>query len=182
MKVLAKSMRTLLITAALLLAACSPAPSDQPAEIAATTAEPQTPENPDAAALGATPQPGAWSLRTDEGTTGAGYGPPESEFLLTIACQSGSGALSITSNHELSPDQDTTLRIITAVQTLDLPARSFNEGLASVTAEVPDSSAAKAPLISMLGAPTDRFAIEVHGEAHVYPWNEAVAEALTACR
>jgi hypothetical protein len=84
--------------------------------------------------------------------------------------------------HELSPDQDTTLRIITPVQILDLPARSFNEGLPSVTAEAPGSSAAKTALISMLGAPTDRFAVEVNGEATVFPWADAVSQALIACR
>lgn len=172
-------MRILIL--ALALAACSPATNEKAPETAATTAsEPAI--NVDAAALGATPQPGAWTFRVDEGTHAAGFGPPESEYLITIVCEAASGKLTLTSNHELSPDQDTTLRIITAVQTLDLPARSFNEGLPSVTAEVADDAATKSPLISMLGAPTDRFAIEVAGEAHVFPWNDAVAQALTACR
>lgn len=174
-------MRTLLITAALLLAACSPSPNDQAAEPAATTTEPQAPANPDAAALGATPQTGSWTLRVDEGTTAAGFGAPESEYQLVIACQAGSN-LTITAEHELSPDQDTTLRIITAVQTLDLPARSFNEGLPSVTAEVLGDAPTKTPLISMLGAPTDRFAVDIAGEITVFPWHESIAQALTACR
>lgn len=172
-------MRILIL--ALALAACSPATTtEQAPETAATANEPAI--NADAAALGATPQPGAWTFRADEGTFAAGYGPPESEYLLTISCEAASGKLILMSSHELSPDQDTTLRIITAVQTLDLPARSFNEGLPSVTADVTDDAPAKTPLISMLGAPTDRFAIEVAGEAHVFPWNENVAQALTACR
>jgi len=174
-------MRTLIISAALVLAACSPAPSEQAAETAATTAEPQTPVNPDAAALGGTPQVGAWTLRTDEGTTGAGFGAPESEYQFIIVCEAASGKLSLTAEHELSPDQDTTLRIITAVHTLDLPARSFNEGLPSVTAEVTED-AAKNALIGSLGAPTDRFAVEVAGEITVYPWDAAIAQALTGCR
>jgi len=174
-------MRNSLLALALLAAACSPAPSAPAEETAATTAsEPAV--NVDAAALGATPQPGAWSFGADEGTFAAGFGPPESEYLQTIVCEAASGKLTLTSSHELSPDQDTTLRVITAVQTLDLPARSFNEGLPNVHAEVADDAATKTPLISMLGAPTDRFAIEVGGEALVFPWDDSIAQALTACR
>ncbi|MEZ5959200.1 MAG: hypothetical protein R3C30_02070 [Hyphomonadaceae bacterium] len=174
-------MRTLVITAALFLAACSPSPNDQATEPASSSAEPQAAPNPDAAALGATPQTGSWTLRVDEGTTAAGFGAPESEYQLVITCNAGS-TLTVMSEHELSPDQDTTLRIITAVQTLDLPARSFNEGLPSVTAEVAYDAPTRTPLISMLGAPTDRFAVEVAGVASVFPWDDAVAQALTACR
>jgi len=176
-------MRTLLITtAALLLAACSPAPSEQTAEPAGSTAEQQATANPDAAALGGTPQTGSWTLRTDEGVTAAGFGAPESEYQLVITCEAPSGNLSVMAERELSPDQDTTLRIITAVQSLDLPARSFNEGLPSVTAEVANGAATKTPLISMLGAPTDRFAVDIAGEITVFPWHESIAQALTTCQ
>ncbi|MEZ5957781.1 MAG: hypothetical protein R3C27_11295 [Hyphomonadaceae bacterium] len=174
-------MRTLLITAALLLAACSPAPTEEAPVSAATTAEAQAPANSDTAALGATPQTGSWTLRIDEGTTAAGFGVPESEYQLVIGCQAG-GNITVIAEHELSPDQNTTLRIITAVQTIDLPARSFNEGLPTVTAEVTQDAAAKTPLIGMLGAPTDRFAVDIAGQITVFPWDEAVAQALTACR
>lgn len=175
-------MRTLLVTAAaLLLVACSQEEGTKishPLEFPELEAPASA---PDAAALGGTPQTGSWTLRTDEGVTGAGFGAPESEYQLTIVCEAPSGNITITSEHELSPDQDTTLRIITAVQSLDLPARSFNEGLPSVTAEVLDNAATKTPLISMLGAPTDRFAIEVGGVASVFPWDASIAQALTAC-
>jgi hypothetical protein len=169
-------MRTLLITAALLLAACSPAPAainrqrsrrQQPSQ--------QTPENPDAAALGATPQTGAWSLRTDEGTTARGLRRAGERVSLDDRLRSRQRQISIYQSTNSRPIKTRRCASSRAVQTLDLPARSFNEGLPSVTAEVPDSSAAKAPLISMLGAPTDRFAIEVHGEAHVFRGHEAVA-------
>lgn len=174
-------MRSFILTAALALAACSPAPSQAPQDSAATTAE-TPPADPNAAALTGTVQTGAWTLRTDEGVTAAGFGAPESEYQLTIVCEAASGKISIMSEHELAPDQDTTLRIITAVQTLDLPARSFNEGLPNVTAEVAGNAPTKAPLISMLGAPTDRFAVEVAGQSTVFPWADAVSQALIACR
>ncbi|MEQ1819681.1 MAG: hypothetical protein ABL871_13830 [Terricaulis sp.] len=174
-------MRSTFIALALLAAACSPAPT-APAESGATTTAESEPIDPNTAALSATPQTGAWSVRTDEGTTAAGFGAPESEYQLTIVCEAASGKLTLMSEHELAPDQDTTLRIITPVQILDLPARSFNEGLPSVTAEVLDSDAAKTALISMLGSPTDRFAVEVNGQSTVFPWADAVSQALIACR
>ena len=172
-------LRTSLIALAL-LAACTPAPSQAPESAATTTQTP--PANPNTTALAATPQSGAWTLRTDEGVTAAGFGAPESEYLLTISCEASSGKLTLIYEHELVPDQDTTLRIITPVQTLDLPARSFNEGLPSVTAEVLESTPAKTALISMLGAPTDRFTVEVNGESSVFPWTDEVSQALIACR
>ena len=45
-----------------------------------------------------------------------------------------------------------------------------------------DSAPAKIALISMLGAPTDRFAVDVNGESSVFPWADAVSQALIACR
>ncbi len=59
---------------------------------------------------------------------------PESEFQLVMACESGSGQVTITSDHELAPDQTTVLALITQSETLRLPAQSFNEGLAHVSA------------------------------------------------
>jgi hypothetical protein len=176
-----RAMRMSLFTLALLIAACAPAPTEPAQDTAATSSE--TPiANADAAALGAAPQPGAWSFRTDEGTSAAGFGPPESEYLLTIVCTGPSGAITIRSSHELAPDQRTTLRLITSTQSLDLPADSFNEGLPSVDAQIGDSDPLKPLLIGMLGAPTERFAVEVAGEANVFPWDESIARALIACR
>jgi hypothetical protein len=174
-------MRLLLISAALLFTACSPAPSDQATAPTAAAEAPEAGANPDTAALGATLQTGSWTLRADEGTTAAGFGAPESEYQFVIACEAGSN-ITLTAEHELSPDQDTTLRIITAVQTLNLPARSFNEGLPTVTAHVTQDAATKTPLISMLGAPTDRFAVDIAGQITVFPWHDSIAQALTACR
>lgn len=174
-------MRSTLIALALLSAACSPAPT-APAENGATTTAETAPADPNTAALSGTVQTGAWSYRADEGTFAAGFGAPESEYQLTISCEAASGKLTIMSEHELAPDQDTTLRIITPVQTLDLPARSFNEGLPNVTAEVLDNAPAKTALISMLGSPADRFAVEVNGQSTVFPWADAVSQALIACR
>ncbi len=172
-------LRTSLIAIAL-LAACTPAPSQAP-EAGATTTE-ASPADPNTVTLSATPQTGVWTLRTDEGVTAAGFGTPESEYLLVVSCEMPSGKLSLVYEHELAPDQDTTLRIVTPVQTLDLPARSFNEGLPSVTADALEGTPAKTSLISMLGAPNDRFAVEVNGQSGVFPWDDAISQALIACR
>lgn len=173
-------MRTLIAAVALALAACSPAPSQAPDS--ATPAGEPAPANPDVAALGGAPAEGQWFERVDEGTFAAGFGAPESEYQFVITCTQGSGAISVSSANELAPDQATTLRIITPTRTLDLPARSFNEGLATITAELADQSPEKAMLITVLGAPADRFAVEAGGVINVYPWHDAISRTLIACR
>ncbi len=163
---------------ALLSAACSPpASQDAPAPPAAST--PAAPVNPDAAALGANPATGAWTFRVAEGVSAAGFGVPESEYQFIIACDGG--RLSLSNEAELSPDQDTTMRIITATQSIELPARSFNEGLPTITADLAPADPLKPLLIGMLGAPTDRFAVDIAGVTQVFPWDDEVAQALTAC-
>ena len=174
-------MRTHLIALAFALAACSPAAPPQQSSASGETAA-SAPVNPDTAALGGAPQAGQWFERVDEGTFAAGFGVPESEYQFVIICTQGSGAITLTTSNELAPDQATTIRIITPVQTLELAARSFNEGLPSISAEIADDAPEKIPLIGMLGAPADRFAIDAAGEIAVYPWNDAIARTLTACR
>ncbi len=177
-------MRTLIAVLALILAACSPAPSSAPA--GATTesgaAEQPSPLNLDAAALGGAPATGQWFEAVDEGTFATGFGLPESEYQITIVCTQGASSIQITSENELAPDQDTLIRIITSTQTLELPARSFNEGLPHISAEVGDLAPQKGPLIGMLGAPTDKFAIDAGGVITVYPWHDSIARTLIACR
>jgi len=34
----------------------------------------------------------------------------------------------------------------------------------------------------MLRTPTDRFAVEAGGETSVFPWDDAIARTLIACR
>lgn len=173
-------MRLIPLALIALIAACSP-PASQEAPPAAPAASNAAPAGPRLSVLGGVPASGAWTLRVEDGTHAAGFGAPESEYQFIIACEAASGSLSISYEHELSPDQATTLRITTAVHTIELPARSFNEGLPTVTAELTDSDPAKPLLIGMLGAPTDRFAAEVAGQSQVFPWDDAVAQALTAC-
>ena len=175
-------MRITLTALALLIAACSPPASPDAPPAPAAESAPAAPVNPETAALGAAPAAGAWSFAVEGGTHAAGFGAPESEYQFVIACEASSGKLTITYEHELAPDQSTTLRLITAVQSIELPARSFNEGLPSVIAEIADDDPLKPLLIGMLGAPTDRFAAEVAGVTQVFPWSDEIAQALTACR
>jgi hypothetical protein len=37
-------------------------------------------------------------------------------------------------------------------------------------------------LITVLGAPADRFAVEAGGVINVYPWHDAISRTLIACR
>jgi len=178
---LGKAMRLIPLALIALIAACSP-PASQEAPPAAPAASNAAPAGPRLSVLGGVPASGAWTFRVEGGTHAAGFGVPESEYQFIIVCEAGSGNLSLTYEHELTPDQATTLRLITAVQSIELPARSFNEGLPNVTAEIADSDPAKPLLIGMLGAPTDRFAAEVAGEVQVFPWSDEIAQALTACR
>ena len=150
----------------------------------ATAAEAPTSVDPYALALAGAAAEGEWISRSDEGVTSACFGQPESECQITLVCEQPSGAVKIMYEHELAPDQDTVLLIFNATSTLNLPARSFNEGLPSVNVNLADAAAEKLPLISMLGAPTDRFGVQVGsaGDLHVFPWNEAIATTLIACR
>lgn len=168
-------MRTHLTALALFVAACSP-----PAAIPAAPAEaeaPAPPANPDAALLSATPLDGIWSFNADAGVSAAGFGAPESEYLFIVSCNAPAGRVTLTYEHELAPDQDTTLRIVTAAQSLDFPARSFNEGLPSVNAEVGGGD----PRLAALRAAQERFAIEVAGETSVLRWDQSIARALAEC-
>lgn len=176
-------MRMPLIALALFAAACTPPAAEPPPDQTASAGDvgETPPAHPDAAALGGAPQTGVWSFRGDAGTIAAGFGAPESEYLLTIVCEAPTGKLSLSYEHELAPDQDTILRVITPTRSIDLPARSFNEGLPSVNAELADDNPLKPLLIGVLGAPADRFAVEVAGEISVFLWDDAVARALSAC-
>jgi hypothetical protein len=167
---------TALTLLALLAAACAP-PASQDAPPAASAAA--APVNPDTAALGANPATGAWTFHVAESVSAAGFGLPESEYQFIIACDGGK--LSLSNEAELTPDQDTTMRIITATQSIELPARSFNEGLPTITTDLAAADPLKPLLIGMLGAPTDRFAVEIAGVTQVFPWDDEIAQALTAC-
>lgn len=177
-------MRILIFALALLAAACSP-PAQNTASTTATTAAdtaPQTPANPYAAALASQTQSGVWATRSDEGVTSTCFGAPQSECVVSVVCEQPSGKITLTFGQELAPDQDTTVRLFTATQTFDLPGRSFNEGLPSVSVEIADAAPEKSPLIGMLGTPTERFGAEIAGQRTVFPWDASIAAVLTACR
>jgi hypothetical protein len=175
------SVRTALLTA-LLLAACTPAPPAQ-----APQSEPPTTDvdgaDPYLTALQSTPVEGQWFFRADEGVSSACFGVPESECQLSFVCEAPSGMVTVIYSHELVPDQLTVLRVFTTSTTIDLDARSMNEGLPSVTARLVDlASAAQTPLIEALTPAQQRFGVEVQGEMTVFTWDESIARALAACR
>ncbi|UPT62461.1 MAG: hypothetical protein M0D54_19215 [Hyphomonadaceae bacterium JAD_PAG50586_4] len=170
----------LILTTTLLLAACAPeapTPAETPsAEISAQDAAPA----PNYALLSIAPQTGTWSFQADGATHAAGFGAPQSEYQLVLICNHGSGAVTLTSAHELAPDQDTTLTLITLSDTRALAAKSFNEGLPNVTAELAGDQARD--IATLLTAPQANIGIDVAGETHVYPWSAEIAQALEGCR
>jgi hypothetical protein len=163
--------------AVLLLAACAPPSADEDRAAHAGDTGEAAPANPDAAALGGAPMEGVWSHNGDGATVSAGFGAPESEYLFIVVCEGGTGQVRIDYEHELAPDQDTILRVITEAATIELPARSFNEGLPTVSAELAGGDAR----LAALAARQERFAVEVAGEISVLPWHEAIALTLAGC-
>jgi hypothetical protein len=166
-----------------LLAACSPAPQNNTEGKTETPAAQAAPTPaPNAAALAGTPAEGQWFFNGDEGVISANFGPPESEGILSIVCNEGDRRISLHFNGELTPDQDTTLRVLTATQSLELPARSHNEGLPGISADIAADAPQHAALLDALSAQQQRFAITGAGETVVLPWDQSIARALAGCR
>lgn len=175
------SARAFALSFALALAACAPPAADQDAPAHAGDVGEPAPTNPDAAALGGAPQSGVWTYNADEGTSAAGFGEPQSEYTLAIICNAPAAHVTLTYSHELSPAQDTQLGFITEARTMRFAARSFVEGLPSVTAELDAAAPGVRADLAALSARQTRFAVEVMGEASVLPWDESIARVLNEC-
>lgn len=124
---------------------------------------------------------GQWFFRADAGVVSAGFGEPQSEFQFVLSCEAPSGKLTVTSVRELSPDQATTLTLITAARSIDLSAHSFNEGMPYIAAELAESAPEHSALIATLRAPQERFGVRVAGETDILPWDESIPRALAPC-
>ncbi len=168
------------VLALALLAACSPAPQSNEAKTATPAA--QAAPTPNATALSAAPAEGQWFFNGDEGVISANFGPPESEGILSIVCNEGDRRISLHYNGELTPDQDTTLTLLTATQSLDLPARSHNDGLPGISANIAADAPQHGTLLNALSAQQQRFAIVSAGDTIVLPWDQSIPRALANCR
>ena len=164
-----------------MLAACSPAPESN-TQTPASQAAPEQAAAPNAAALSAAPAEGQWFFHSDEGLISANFGPPESEGILSIVCNEGDRSIRLFYGGELTPDQDTTLRVLTATQSLDVPARSHNEGLPAISADIAADAPLHAALLDALAAQQERFAIASVDDTVVLPWDQSIARALANCR
>ncbi|HVK79604.1 MAG TPA: hypothetical protein VM915_03240 [Verrucomicrobiae bacterium] len=162
------------------LTACTPAPPASQAAPDPAAAQAASDASANAALLSAAPQTGAWAFQADDAIFAAGFGAPESEYQLVFTCNQASGAVHITSAHELALEQATTLTLITPDTTRALAAQSFNEGLPSVSAELEGAQARD--IATLLSAPHTNLGIDVAGETHVYPWSAEIARALESCR
>jgi hypothetical protein len=175
-------MRSIL-TALFLLAACTP---PGPAETAEEVRVPQpVPDNANAEfapVQAGTPLTGQWFFRGDDGVLAAGFGAPESEFQFAVTCRQADGVVTVMSNHELFPDQETILSIIVASSTVNLPANSFNEGLPSVTAELDGGTEYARGVAINLAERQERFGVKVGNDLRIYPWSEELTRALERCQ
>lgn len=173
-------MRLIFFLLLLLLAACSPAPapsSSQPAPTPSAPSSAPTAANADALALQRAPASGAWTAAADEGTFAARFNAPPAGEVFAIVCTAPNGALTLTLDQPNAAA--TTLRLVTATRTLELPAHAqANTLTATIAAAAPEHDA----LITMLGTPGDRFAVDSGGVITVLPWADAIATTLSACR
>lgn len=179
------------LLALVLLTACSQPASPPSAETASTEAPPpqatqQPPSNMPApidaataaAMLSAQPAEGAWVFTDENGFASAGFGLPQSEFQFGVTCDRALKRIHLMVERELSSDQDTAITIVTAQDSVSFAARSFNEGLPTISAYAPGSD----PRLGLLEQATNRFAIDIAGEAQVFPMHESVTRAIAACR
>lgn len=176
------------LLALVLLAACSqpaPAPTAETASTEIAPAPPPSPPMPTpidaataAAMLSAQPAEGAWTFTDENGFASTGFGLPESEFQFGVTCDKTLKRVHLLVERELSPDQDTWITIVTAQDSVSFAARSFNEGLPSISAYTPGSD----PRLGLLAQAADRFAIDIAGEAQVFPMDETITRAMDACR
>lgn len=157
------------LLALVLLAACAPtpAPSSSAATPAPAAAAPSA-ANADARLLQQAPATGTWSARADEGVFRASFNDR-----LIIVCSAPNGAVTLTLAGV--PSSTSALRLITATRTLDLTSHG---GSVRLDANAPAHDA----LIATLGTPGNHFAIDAGGTVTVFPWNDALATTLGACR
>jgi hypothetical protein len=177
---------TIILAASVSALSCSPAPpADQgaPDPPAAQASAPAGAPNTEFAPVQAgTPLHGRWFFRGDDGVLSAGFGVPESEFQFLVTCRQGDGVVTVMSNHELAPNQQTILSIIVASSTVNLPANSFNEGLPSVNAQLDGGTEYARGVAINLAERQERFGVKVGDDLRVYPWSEELTRALELCQ
>ena len=175
-------MRSILAALVLLAACTPPGPAETAEEVRVTQPVPDNANAEFAPVQAGTPLTGQWFFRGDDGVLAAGFGAPESEFQFAVTCRQADGVVTVMSNHELAPDQQTILSIIVASSTVNLPATSFNEGLPSVTAELDGGTEYARGVAINLAERQDRFGVKVGNDLRIYPWSEELTRALVQCQ
>ena len=185
-------MRHSLAALILLIAACTPprtdappAPQDKVATVGAAAAAAAQPANTNAAILTASPIDAVWhfGISSSDGYTIASLGyrgrpnEPIPGVFFDIICTDGDKSvdISLDLDHDVPDRWDTTIRFITATQTVDIPARSYITR--SISAELDGAD----PRLDALRDPQKVFAIEAEGQTRVVVWDQAINRVLNAC-
>lgn len=166
----------------LILAACSPAPTesgDTPIAGSGESGGVASSANPDAAQLDRDVLPGRWFY--GEGNSAQGIGPSaafgelEQESLFQMDCNNGQIQFQYLWD-ETAPAQDE-ITIITSTATIVVTARGEVRGnpIVSGSLDLDD------PRLDSLAQPQARFGAAIDGMVGVFPWEEGIARTLRAC-
>lgn len=170
--------RALALAFALTLAACTP-PAEQSADAPAAEAQPIA-EN--LAKLEGELIPGyAWAYWEADGQKGANFEDGSNHPLVRIVCTTATRAISVEYEFTHPYGQSTTIHLITATATINVPAQGVEGPIDLVIGELPGSDASWAGL----AATQERFGIEVASMPGVIgrmPWETRIAETLAPCR
>ncbi|WP_158764276.1 hypothetical protein [Terricaulis silvestris] len=182
---------------ALLLTACTPpAPPTQPAaespaaQSSATASTNTTIRDPNALSdnpaftwddVDQDPELiGRWfyTASGDGAFTSAAFGGEETEASFTWVCNRASRTIALTRDIELTPDQPTGLGIITPGARYVFDARSFNEGLPNISAQV----RAIDPRLDAIAASAEGFAVQAAGDTTRIRHDAMLQRVLADCR
>ena len=179
-----------LIAALALLACAPPAPSapaedvvTRPVDLGVGSIRLREAYDTDLAAFATPPTEGEWAFWGSEPEVSACFDTPSDECILAIQCDRPTGIVTLHYAHELSPDQWTSVRIITQRHVLDLPGQSINDdGAPRVDVRLADGTYERQIVIDHLAPAQERFAVDVWNEVQVFLWDDEIARALAPCR
>ncbi|HRE45307.1 MAG TPA: hypothetical protein PKY87_15230 [Terricaulis sp.] len=176
--------RALVFAVAVTLAACAPPPQEaEPQSVAEAPAAEAAPEpNPEAARLEGNLIPGyAWTYWEADGQKGANFEDASNHPLVRIVCTTATRAIGVEYEFTHPYGRPTTISLITATQTINIPAEGLEGPIDLVVGELAGAD----PSWVGLTRPQERFGIVVAAMPNVIgrmPWEARIAETLAPCR